>query len=51
MQNWTMKGDKLGVGDYVVMAFLLIVPILCVLQVIVMVVRALLGIEYIPAAD
>ena len=51
MRNWAMKGDKLGVFDYVMLAFLLAVPILCVLQVIVMVVRALLGIEYIPAAD
>ena len=51
MRNWAMNGDKLGVGHYVLLAFVLIVPILCVLQVVVMVVRALLGIEYIPAAD
>ena len=46
-----MDGDKLGVFDYVMLAFVLIVPILCVLQVVVLVVRALLGIEFVPAPD
>lgn len=46
-----MDGDKLGVGGWVLLAFVLIVPILCVLQVVVFVVRALLGIEYMPDAD
>ena len=46
-----MDGDKLGVFDYVMLAFLLAVPVLCVVQVVVLVVRALLGVEYVPAPD
>ena len=46
-----MDGDKLGVFDYVMLAFLLAVPVLCVVQVVVLVVRVVLGIEYVPAPD
>ena len=46
-----MDGDKLGVFDYVMLAFVLIVPVLCVVQVVVLVVRVVLGIEYVPAPD
>ena len=46
-----MDGDKLGVFDYVALAFLLIVPILCVLQVVVAVVRLFVPGEYVVPLD
>ena len=46
-----MDGDKLGVGGWVLLAFVLIVPILCVLQVIVAVVRMFVPGEYLLPAD
>ena len=46
-----MNEDRVGVGGWVLLAFVLIVPILCVLQVVVAVVRLFVPGEFVLPLD